>query len=153
MRAGPACQGGLGVTMIGRSILGGAVGTVLLTSMMYFVAVAMTGRTMDIAGMLGSMVGGSWVLGMMIHIVNGTLVFPVIYAVIVSPRVSGAPWFRGLLWGVILWLVAQMLVMPFLGVGFFSAHGGGMRSVVTSLFGHLVYGAALGAVAGAPEKD
>jgi len=116
--------------------------------MMYFVAVAMTGHTMDIAGMLGSMVGGSWVLGMMIHIVNGTLVFPVIYAVIISPRFSGAPWFRGLLWGVILWLVGQMAVMPFLGVGFFSAHGGGMRSVVTSLFGHLVYGAALGAVAG-----
>lgn len=138
---------------ISRAILGGVVGTVLLTSMMYFVAPAMTGRAMDIAGMLGSMMGGSWALGMMVHIVNGALMFPLIYAFIVSQRLPGPPWLRGMLWGATLWMLAQMVVMPLMGAGFFSAHAGGMGPVIASLLGHLVYGLALGAMAGAPEQE
>src|SRR5262249_4786140 len=134
-------------------ILGGLVGTVLLTSMMYFVAPAITGRMMDIAGMLGSMMGGSWALGMMVHLANGILVFPLVYDFIVFPRLPGAPWFRGLLWGGSLWMLAQTIVMPSMGAGFFSAHAGGMTSVIASLLGHLVYGVALGAVAGPPETE
>jgi hypothetical protein len=38
------------------------VGTALLTSMMYFVAPMMTGHAMDIAAMLGSVMGVSWAL-------------------------------------------------------------------------------------------
>ncbi len=136
---------------ISRAILGGVVGTVLLTSMMYFVAPAMTGRVMDIAGMLGSMLGGSWVLGMVVHIVNGTLVFPLIYAFIVSQKLPGSPWLRGTVWGGTLWLLAQMVALPMMGAGFFGAHAGGMQSVISSLFGHLVYGLTFGAIAGTQE--
>ena len=48
-----------------RSMLGGAVGTVLMTTMMYFVAPMMLGTSMDIADLLGRMIGGGWVAGMM----------------------------------------------------------------------------------------
>ncbi len=41
-----------------RAVLGGFVGTVVMTAMMYFVA-PMMGLRMDIAAMLGSMLGGS----------------------------------------------------------------------------------------------
>jgi uncharacterized membrane protein YagU involved in acid resistance len=119
--------------------------------MMYFVAPVMTGRAMDIAGMLGSMMGGSWALGMTTHIANGVLVFALIYAFVVSPILPGPPWFRGLLWGGILWMLVEMVVMPLTGAGFFSAHAGGTGSVIAALLGHLVYGVALGAVAGAPK--
>jgi len=47
--------------------------------MMYLVG-PMMGVHMDIAAMLGSMLGGSWAVGMMLHFVNGTLIFPAIYA-------------------------------------------------------------------------
>ena len=137
---------------IGRAIVGGAIGTVLLTSMMYFVAPVMTGRTMDIAAMLGSMMGGSWALGMMVHLAQGIVVFPLIYVLGVYQRLWGAPWLRGIVWGIVLWLLALLVVMPAMGSGFFSAGAGGMPSVLSSLFGHLIYGLALGAVAGAPEK-
>ncbi len=42
---------------ISRSILGGFVGTVAITMMMYLVAPMMLGHPMDIAKMLGSMLG------------------------------------------------------------------------------------------------
>lgn len=138
---------------ISKAILGGIVGTALLTSMMYYVAPAMTGRTMDIAGMLGSMVGGSWALGMFVHMVNGILVFPLIYTFIVSQWLPGPSWLRGMVWGGMLWIIAQTVVMPLMGAGFFSAHAGGMRSVISSLLGHLVYGLAFGAIAGTPETQ
>ena len=138
---------------IGRAIVGGFIGTVLLTSMMYFVAPAVTGRTMDIAAMLGSMMGGSWALGMMAHLAQGIVVFPLIYVLGVYQRLPGPPWLRGMAWGGALWLLAQAVAMPLMGNGFFSAEAGGMPSVVSSLLGHLVYGLALGVVAGAPEKS
>ncbi len=60
----------------GKGILGGFVGTVLMTLMMYYAAPMMTGQKMDIAAMLGSMMGNSWTLGMMAHFANGTIMFP-----------------------------------------------------------------------------
>jgi len=137
---------------ISRAIIGGAVGTGLLTTMMYFVAPAMTGRAMDIAAMLGSVMGGSWALGMMAHLANGIIVFPLIYIFIVSQRLPGPPWLRGMVWGIVLWLLAQLVMLPAMGSGFFGARVGGMRSAISSLLGHLVYGLVLGAVAGAPEE-
>jgi len=140
------------VIKISRAIIGGGVGTALLTAMMYFVAPVMTGRAMDIAAMLGSVMGGSWVLGMMAHLANGIVVFPLIYILVVSQHLPGAPWLRGIVWGVVLWLLAQLVMLPAMGSGFFGARAGGMPSAISSLLGHLVYGVVLGAVAGAPEE-
>jgi hypothetical protein len=134
-----------------RSILGGFVGTVAITLMMYFVAPRMTGRTMDIARMLGSMLGDNWWAGMIMHFVNGTIVFPVIFALLLVKRLPGAPIVKGIIWGAILWLLAQAVVMPMMGAGFFSAHAGGMMAVMGSLMGHLVYGGLLGSIAGSPK--
>ena len=132
----------------GKAILGGFVGTVLMTLMMYYAAPMMMGQKMDIAAMLGSMMGNSWMLGMMAHFVNGTLIFPLIYAFVLYPLLPGAPWLKGALWGVILWLLAQVMVMPMMGGGFFSSNMGGMMAATGSLMGHLIYGSALGGIAG-----
>ncbi len=137
---------------ISRAIIGGAVGTGLLTTMMYLVAPAMTGRAMDIAAMLSSVMGGSWALGMMAHLANGIIVFPLVYILVVSQRLPGTPWLRGMVWGIVLWLLAQLVMLPAMGSGFFGAKAGGMPSAISSLLGHLVYGVVLGAVAGAPEE-
>ncbi len=62
-----------------RAVLGGLIGTALMTGMMYFVAPMMTGQKLDIAEKLGGMMGGSWALGMIAHWMNGVVVFPLIY--------------------------------------------------------------------------
>ena len=131
-----------------RAILGGFVGTLALTFMMYKVAPMMGMMKMDIAGMLGQMLGG-WAMGMAVHFVNGTIIFPLIYASLLYRFLPGPPVVKGLVWGVVLWLIAQLMVMPIMGAGFFSMKAGGMMAPIASLVGHLVYGSLLGSIAGA----
>ena len=128
-----------------RLVFGGLAGTLVMTAMMYMVA-PMMGVRMDIAAMLGSMVGGSWAAGLFMHVALGTLVFPLVFGYLVVSRVPGPAVLRGALWGTALWLIAQTMVMPMMGAGLFSAAVGGMVAAVGSLVGHLLYGAILGTV-------
>ena len=134
---------------VGRLLLGGLVGTLVMTAMMYVVA-PMMGLKMDIAQMLGSMLGNNWWAGMMMHFVNGTIIFPLIYAYLLYRWLPGGPVVKGTTWGIVLWFLAQAIVMPMMGGGFFSMNMGGMMAVVGSLIGHLLYGSILGAIGGAP---
>lgn len=136
---------------IGRSIAGGLVGTIVMTMMMYVVA-PMMGLHMDIAAMLGSMPGNSWMAGMMMHVANGVILFPLVYAYVLYAYLPGGPVVKGTIWGVALWLVAQAVVMPMMGAGFFSMAMGGMMAAMGSLIGHLLYGSILGAIAGGAES-
>ncbi len=133
-----------------RAALGGFVGTLVMTAMMYIVA-PMMGLRMDIAAILGSMLGGSWTAGLMMHFVNGSVIFPAIYAYALYPRLPGSPAVRGTVWGVALWLVAQTVVMPMMGAGLFSSAMGGVMAAMGSLIGHILYGSLLGIVASAPQ--
>jgi hypothetical protein len=121
-----------------------------MTAMMYVVG-PMMGLHMDIAAMLGSMLGGSWAAGMMMHVMNGTVIFPAIYAYALYVRLPGAAVIKGTTWGVALWLMAQVAVMPMMGGGLFSSEMGGMMAVMGSLIGHVLYGGLLGVIASAPE--
>jgi hypothetical protein len=131
---------------VGRSMLGGFLGTVVMTAMMYIVG-PMMGLKMDIAQMLGSMLGNNWWAGMMMHFVNGTVIFPLIYAYLLYQWLPGGPTVKGTTWGIVLWLLALAMVMPMMGGGFFSVAMGGMMAAFGSLIG-LLYGNILGAVAG-----
>lgn len=136
---------------IGRTILGGLAGTVVLTSLMYVGAPMMGIPKMDITALLGSMLGG-WTMGMVMHIINGVILFPLVYSFFLFSKLRGTPVSKGILWGVALWLVAGLMVMPVMGVGLFGTTHGGVISAMASLVGHLVYGALLGGIAGRPEQ-
>jgi uncharacterized membrane protein YagU involved in acid resistance len=135
---------------IGKAILGGFVGTVLLTLMTQFVAPMMTGQKMDMAARLGNMTGTGRFVGMVMHLFTGSVVFALIYVFVFFRFLPGAPWIKGLLSGVIFWLGLEIAMMPMIGGGFFSSQSGGMKIVVAALIAHLVYGAALGGIAGTP---
>ena len=134
----------------GRAALGGFVGMLAMTAMMYMVA-PMMGLHMDIAAMLGKALGVGWAAGLVMHFVNGTLIFPAVYAFVLASSLPGGPVVKGTMWGVVLWLIAQLVVMPMMGAGVFSSEMGGMMAAGGSLVGHLLYGALLGAIAGAPD--
>lgn len=137
---------------VGKSILGGFVGTLAMTLMMYKIGPMMGMMKMDIAAMLGNMLGG-WTMGMMMHFINGTIIFPLIYVLLLFHLLPGPPAVKGLTWGTILWLLAQLMVMPIMGGGVFSSKMGGKTAVVGSLVGHIVYGALLGLIAGAGKES
>ncbi len=134
-----------------RAALGGLVGTMAMTAMMYVVG-PMMGLHMDIAAMLGSMLGGSWAAGLMMHVLNGTVILPAIYVYALYARLPGSPVIKGTTWGVALWLMAQAVVMPIMGGGLFSSAMGGPMAAMGSLVGHVLYGSLLGAIASAPES-
>ncbi len=124
-----------------RAVLAGLVGTAAMTALM--LAAPMMGMPrMNIGEMLGSMMGGVTALGWMAHFMIGT-VLAVGYAAFFADRLPGPPAMRGMLFGLAPWLLAQVVVMPMMGAGFFS---GSMLVAAGSLMGHLVYGAIVGVV-------
>jgi len=134
---------------IWKAIAGGFIGTVIFTLMLRLVA-PMMGIRMDIVAKLGEMTHTGMAGGLVMHFLNGAVIFPLIYVHLLYRWLPGAPWQRGLLWGVILWFGVETVMMPMMGAGIFSIEAGGMKAVMAALIGHLVYGAILGAVAGAP---
>ena len=136
-----------------KAILGGVVGTVVLTMMTLKVAPMILGRPMDIPAMISGMMGGPLALGWAAHILLGVAVFPLTYVFVVFRFLPGVPALRGALWGVALWVAVEVTVMPTAGNGFFSSTNGGPKAVMVALMGHVVYGALLGAIAGKAEPE
>ena len=128
-----------------RIIVGGLVATAVMTVLM-LMAPAMGLPPMNIGAMLGSVMGGSLFLGWMAHFVIGTML-AIIYAALWVTRLPGPGFVRGALYGLVPWIVAQLVVMPMMGAGVFS---GSFGAAFGSLMGHLVYGAVLGGIYGTP---
>jgi uncharacterized membrane protein YagU involved in acid resistance len=133
---------------IKKAILGGIVGTIVMSLMMKFVAPMMIGRPMDIAHLIGGMMGDNYLIGLAIHIANGVFLFPLVYVFFVYARIPGPAVMRGIVWGIILWVLAASVVMPLAGAGFFMSAIGGLKAAMAALLGHVVYGALLGAITG-----
>lgn len=126
-----------------RTLAGGLAATLVITAMMYFGAPMMTGAPMDIANELSAMLGVPWLLGMIMHFVLGTVIFSFAYALVVGPRLPGPAAIRGMIWGLVLWLVAMLAMSPMMGKGLFM---GGMPPAIASLVGHLAFGLVLGLI-------
>lgn len=129
-----------------RAVVGGLVATAVMTVLM-LTAPAMRLPPMNIGAMLGAVMGGSLFLGWMAHFVIGTLL-AIIYAAIFATRLPGPGFVRGAVYGLVPWIVAQLVVMPMMGAGLF---GGSFGAGFGSLMGHLVYGAVLGGIYGTAE--
>jgi uncharacterized membrane protein YagU involved in acid resistance len=84
-------------------------------------------------------------LGWVIHFAFG-MILALLYAGVLRPRLPGSPLSRGVLYGVLVFLVAQLVFMPFVGAGVFS--GGDLQLLGGSLLGHVVYGGLVGWIYG-----
>ena len=133
---------------IKNALYGGIAGTLVMTLMMMFIAPTLTGQPMDIAALLGGMLGNSYALGMAGHLMMGIVIFPLIYVYVLYERLPGSPLLKGIIWGIVLWVMAAVLVMPMAGAGFLMSNIGGMMALVAALMGHIVYGGLLGLIAG-----
>ncbi len=126
----------------GIAILGGLIGTPVMTVLMYVLAPTLGVKT-DIVSLLGETLGG-WKMGMLVHILNGVVIFPFAFALVSSRLLPGRSFLRGLSFGVALWLASQLVAMPAMGAGLFGSHIGGLRAAIALLVGHIAYGASLG---------
>ena len=137
---------------IGRTCFAGFLGSIVIICMVTFASPDLLGGPADIATVLASMLGGSWLAGMVMHFAVGTLALPALYLVLIERRLPGGPAVRGALWGIALWTLSQVTIVPWTGGGFFSSASGGFPAATNSLIGHLAYGLVLGVFAGAPNE-
>lgn len=83
--------------------------------------------------------------GWLIHLCVGMLL-AIIYAWIFVTRLPGSPSVRGAAYGVIVFVVAQVVFMPLVGSGVFS--NGDLELIAGSLFGHVLFGVVIGWIYG-----
>lgn len=137
---------------MGRTLIGGFIATLLITAVLYLVAPMLLGEPMDVAAMLAGITESSWNIGLFIHLFNGMLIFPFIYMLFMYRILPGDPWMKGAIFGLLLWLGAELVFVPLAGGGIFHANHPRMpMAVMGSLVGHLIYGVALGAIADGPR--
>lgn len=130
-----------------KAVAAGVGATVVMT-VMTMVAPMMGMPEMDIPAMLSGFMGVPVIVGWMAHFMIGTA-FALIYAFVFIGKLPGAPWIKGALFGLFPWFLAQIMVNPIMGAGFFAAATPApVMTVMGSLIGHLVYGAVVGLIYG-----
>ena len=132
---------------IARAVAAGIVGTIVMTVVGAWVAPLMGLPAMNPADMLAGAMGGNVALGWMGHFMIGT-VLALIYAA-VARWLPGPPVLRGALYGLAPYLLAQVVVIPMMGMPLFS---GSAVMAVGSLVGHVVYGGVVGGIYGEAHK-
>ena len=138
---------GIANIQIGRAVAAGVIGTAVMTIVGLWAAPLMGLPAMNPAVMLAGAMGGNLALGWVAHFMIGTIL--AVGYTVVAPVLPGAPPVRGALYGIAPFLMAQIIVMPTMGMPLFS---GSAVMAMGSLIGHLVYGAVVGSVYGPVES-
>jgi uncharacterized membrane protein YagU involved in acid resistance len=127
----------------GRAVAAGLVGTAVMTVLLLIEPsvglpkIAMGQIVSTSLGLASASLAIGPTLGWIIHFLVGVLL-AVIYAAFFASRLPGSAVVRGLIYGGLVFLLAQLIFMPLAGIGFFSR--GDLELIAGSLLGHLVYG-------------
>ncbi len=128
---------------LGRAVIGGLIGTAVMTMVGLFGAPMMGIPPMNPAVMLAGAMGGSLILGWGGHLMIGVVLalgYAQVGSILPGPGVA-----RGATYSIAPYLMAQLVVMPMMGMPLFS---GSVTMAMGSLMGHIVYGAVLGGIYG-----
>lgn len=128
-----------------KVIVAGLTGTALMTVVM-LVAPMMGMPEMNIGAMLGAMLGVSVEVGWVMHFVIG-IGFALIYAAFLNHKLPITDdLMRGVVYGIIVFVAAQIMMAAMSAMGMGSGSSGGALMVLGSLIGHIVYGLGLGLI-------
>lgn len=126
-----------------NSVKGGIIATLIMTVMM--LAAPMMGMPkMPIGNMLAGFMHVPVAVGWIMHFMIG-IILAAGYVFIFQSILPSTDLIKGILYGLIPFLLAQIMVMPIMGAGFFSSNTPApLLMVMGSLIGHIIYGAVLG---------
>ncbi len=132
-------------TKVNDILKSGIIATIAMTAVM-LVAPMMGMPKMPIGNMLAGFMHMPVALGWIAHFMIG-IGIAAGYVLFLQSRLPGNMVVKGLIYSLIPFIIAQVMIMPMMGAGFFSsATPAPMMMVMGSLIGHFVYGAVLGAV-------
>ena len=130
-----------------RAVAAGLIGTAAMTSLLLIepsvglprIAI---GQILSTAlGLTPAYLTAGAVMGWIIDFLVGAL-FALVYAAFLERRLPGVPVVRGVIFGILVFILAQLVFMPLVGGGLFS-HGD-LQMLLGSFLGHIVYGAIVG---------
>ena len=126
-----------------QGLLGGIIATLVMTMLM--LAAPMMGMPdMKIGNMMAGFMGIPVWLGWAMHLMIG-IVWAMVYVFLVKDRLTLSPAIKGMLFALLPWILMQLMLMPMMGMGVFSADAPNpVIMVVGTMMGHLVYGLVLG---------
>lgn len=132
-----------------RAVAAGIAGTAVMTVVLLWAPLVGLPK-LAIGELLSSSLAVSVVIlrvgpvgGWLIHGIVG-IALALLYGAVFAARLPGPPAARGALYGILVFLLAQLVFMPAVGAGVFSRGDPGL--LVGSFIGHLVYGALVGAI-------
>jgi hypothetical protein len=134
---------------VAKAMVGGLLGTLSQTIMVYGVAPILAGQSTDVANLLEHF----YAPDMLAHLFLGGVIFPLGYILLLSQSLSGPPVLQGMLWAGLIWFVTEVIIAPMLGAEVFSTALGGLPAALRALLGYLVYGATLGSMVGAVQPE
>ncbi|SEO90352.1 DUF6789 family protein [Aquisalimonas asiatica] len=135
---------------LGRGIIAGLVATLVMTILMVFRLAAGIMpwfnpiEVMSLAAQTAMNVVAVDVLGWFIHFVVGVLLWGGLFGLLAGFLPGGGYLARGLIFGVLAWLLVMVVLFPLAGSGLFGMGFGALIPFGT-LLSHLIYGAVLGA--------
>lgn len=129
-----------------------AAGIVASFAMLAFMMVMprFGGPELDVFGLLSTLTTqyGSWVPAGQYFLLS-IFVFPLLYAGLLYKDLPGPPHQKGLVWGLILFALRGIIVMPVMGQGFFAVSADHAIAALIELgIAHCIYGLLLGAIVG-----
>lgn len=125
-------------------LIAGFIATLVLSALMVMKSMMGLMPEMDVAQMLGTMMGSGPAMGWIGHFIIGTIMWGLLFTVLAEHLPGQAYWQRGVIFGLGAWLLMMVMVMPMAGAGLFGLRMGPMIPVMTAML-HMIFGAVLGA--------
>ncbi len=141
-----------------RGMMAGFVATIALSVLMVLKGMMGLMPHLNVIHMLARMAHGYMgmpatpALGWVLHFLIGSVVWGLAFAFLFSRLPGASAVIKGLVFGVLAWLLMMILPMPMAGAGFFGLKMGLMAPVMTLIL-HLIYGVVLGYVYGLLNKS
>lgn len=126
-------------------LVAGFIATVVLSALMVVKGMMGVMPELDVAAMIGMMMGASVAVGWIIHFMIGTIAWGGGFALLYNKIPGDNAVMKGILFGAAAWLGMMIIVMPMAGAELFGMNLGIMAPIMTLVL-HIVFGAVLGAV-------
>ncbi len=128
-----------------RGIVAGLIATIVLSILMYLKNMMGLMPDVDVIAMLAGKMGGGAMMGWVGHFMIGAIVYGLAFAIIGGKLPGGSNVNRGIVLGVIGWLIMMVGLMPMMDGGMFGmSMPSGMMVPVATLMLHIIFGAVLG---------
>ncbi len=130
-----------------KGAIAGFVATIVLSALMVIKGMMGLMPELNVIAMLAGMMKTGATMAWLAHFILGAIVWGVGFAVLQGSIPGGNSIVKGIVFGIGVWVMMMVAVMPMAGAGMFGMNLGMMAPVMTLML-HVIFGAVLGGVYG-----